>query len=212
MSYDNTLTIKLPFALADIASRIGPKGGKVHVKTGHIGTKGHSGPVINGPSDITAELASKVFSYNQDTGVITRVIAIGGKTPGEITQVDRSGYIKTSFMGVQLRGHRLAWLLHYGEFPAVGMEIDHINHDKTDNRIKNLRSVTKSTNQHNLYKSRPQSKTGLLGVSKANQKFQAEIVAPGSKRKYLGVFDTPELAHEAYMQAKTKYYPGVMTP
>jgi hypothetical protein len=178
--------------------------------TGNIGTRGFAGPKINHVREITHALASSVFSYNPDTGVIRRDIVIGGKPIGPITQIDPSGYIKTSLMGKQLRGHRLAWLLHYGAFPEDGLEIDHINHDRTDNRICNLRAVTKSVNQHNVSGARPQNKLGLLGVSKANNKYQAEIVMPGSKRKYLGVFDTPELAHEAYLAAKHANYPGVL--
>lgn len=202
--YSARFNLTLNDTVKDIAAKVG-KG-----KTGNIGTKGHGAPKITHPSEITAELARQVFSYDPDTGIINRIITIGGCLPGPITRVDSAGYIRTSFAKKQISGHRLAWLLHYGEFPAKGLEIDHINHDKTDNRIENLRAVTKSVNQHNLYKARPQNKIGLLGVSKANQKYQAEIVLPGSQRKYLGVFPTPELAHEAYLAAKNKYYPGVM--
>jgi hypothetical protein len=205
-NYSERFTPTLSDTVKEIAAKVG-KG-----KTGNIGTKGHGAPKINHPSEITAELARQVFSYDPNTGIIERLITIGGCLPGPITRVDSSGYIRTALARKQLTGHRLAWLLHYGEFPAKGLEIDHINHDKTDNRIENLRAVSKSVNQHNLYKAKKQNKIGLLGVSRVKQKFQAEIVLPGSQRKYLGVFPTPELAHEAYMAAKKQYYPGVMTP
>ena len=94
------------------------------------------------------------------------------------------------------KAHRLAWLHYHGEWPDG--QIDHINGDTLDNRIANLRVASQSENQGNRCAQR--SATGLKGVSKNGNKFAASIRKDG-KARYLGLFDTPEEAHAAYMKA-----------
>lgn len=100
--------------------------------------------------------------------------------------------------------HRLAWFLHYGEWPTC--QVDHINGDRHDNRISNLRLASSSENQRN--RKRPKNNTsGYKGVSwiEHYQMWQATIKFDG-KNKYLGRFDTPEEASDAYNKAALRHH------
>ena len=94
--------------------------------------------------------------------------------------------------------HRQAWYLHYGKLP--NNLIDHINGDKANNKISNLRDVTKQQNNWNTHKSKGYT------WNKGNKKFEAFINLKG-KRIYLGLFKTTDEAHNAYLQAKKIYHP-----
>lgn len=66
-----------------------------------------------------------------------------GVKSGDIAgRKNHDGYIHVSVFGKTYSGHRLAWFLHYGEFPEL--DIDHINRDRSDNRICNLRLATRA--------------------------------------------------------------------
>lgn len=97
--------------------------------------------------------------------------------------------------------HRLAWAFVFGDFPDSG--IDHINGDKVDNRIVNLRLASQSQNMQNL-SGTGSGFSGLRGAyfEKLIQKWRAYINVGGS-RTWLGCFDTKEEAHQAYLLAKT---------
>jgi hypothetical protein len=63
-------------------------------------------------------------------------------------------------------------------------------------------------NQQNQRKARLDNKSGFLGVGRIGKRWQARISYPGGKDTYLGLFDTPELAHAAYLEAKRRLHPG----
>ena len=102
------------------------------------------------------------------------------------------------------QAHRLAWIFHYREVPQE--EIDHINMDKTDNRICNLRLASKAENSQNKQKPSKRNKTGFLGVSFHQGKYAAHIVKD-KKQYYLGSYSTPEEAYEKYTEAKRVLHP-----
>ena len=104
-----------------------------------------------------------------------------------------------------MQAHRLVWMVVHGEFP--GDMIDHINGNPTDNRIENLRVVTHSVNMQNRRTARSTNKTGLLGVSVSGSKFSAEIRIDGTQ-VCLGRFETAQMAHEAYVNAKRTHHIG----
>lgn len=101
--------------------------------------------------------------------------------------------------------HRLAWFYHYGEWPEG--EIDHLNRNKTDNRIANLRDATHSVNVQNQLNAPSHNTSGLMGAmwNSQKQKWQAAIVTRG-RRKHLGFYSQPIDAHKAYMAAKRRLH------
>lgn len=105
-----------------------------------------------------------------------------------------------------LQAHRVIWQIVYGGIPDV---IDHIDGNRANNRICNLRSATYSINAQNQRKAQTRSKTGLLGVT-TNKKgvgYSARIHLNGH-RTSLGSYATPEEAHQAYLVGKRKIHEG----
>lgn len=125
-----------------------------------------------------------------------------GKQAGNVHKL--YGYRRIKLNGVAYRAHRLAWLYVYGTWPE--QEIDHINGDRDDNRIINLRDVDHTTNCQNKNGPTRHNKSGFLGVSyqetrTSPKKYQAKI-RRGDKTHHIGYFLTPEEAHEAYTQRR----------
>jgi hypothetical protein len=83
--------------------------------------------------------------------------------------------------------------------------LDHINGVRDDNRIANLRCVSASDNLNNQRTPHTNNKSGYLGVSPFRGKWRAVIQIEG-KQVHLGVFDTPEEAHHAYIEAKRTHH------
>jgi hypothetical protein len=101
--------------------------------------------------------------------------------------------------------HRWACLYMLGEFPAKGIDIDHINGHRADNSWANIRRVTRSENMQNLKGAHKDSMTGWLGVERKRGKFAARICI-NRKKLSLGCYDTPEQAHAAYLTEKRKIH------
>lgn len=109
------------------------------------------------------------------------------------------GYRQGAVLGVMLKAHRVCWALHYGEWP--NNQIDHINHDRSDNRIANLRTVTISENCRN--RSLPcNNNSGHVGVSRNGIKWKARLKMNGVDH-YLGLFNTIEDAVAARNKANS---------
>lgn len=95
--------------------------------------------------------------------------------------------------------HRLMAVAFLGlNYDDKTIFIDHINHNKLDNRLENLRLVTHQQNQWNRVKAK-----GYC-LTKTN-KYESYI-SINKKRIYLGKYDTEEEAHNAYLEAKEKYH------
>jgi len=105
-----------------------------------------------------------------------------------------SGYMQINIGNRNYKCHRLAWFYEYGEWPE---QIDHINHERSDNRLSNLRNVTHSENMKNKSKYKC-NKSGVTGVCyhKRTGKWQARINLNG-KEVYLGLFKTIKEASSA---------------
>ncbi|MBV5309274.1 HNH endonuclease [Chromatium okenii] len=154
---------------------------------------------------ITQERLHELFLIHEDGELIRRVSTSPKNKAGNMAGCVDCGYKRVVVDGKNYRVHRLIWMMTHGKFP-VDM-IDHINGNKLDNRILNLREANQQQNQQNSIKARANNKLGLIGVSrhKKCKRFRADIMISG-KTKYLGLFETPEEAHQAYLTAKREYH------
>lgn len=113
------------------------------------------------------------------------------------------GYRFLSFNKKRLYVHRLIFYFFNGYYPKY---VDHINGNRQDNRIENLRECTNSQNSANKNKLNT-NKSGFKGVHlvKSTGKWRSQITID-SKCKHLGYFETPEQANEAYQQEYKKHF------
>ena len=113
--------------------------------------------------DVTVSNVRSLFECNENTGVVYWKIKPNKRLPvGSVAGWKHSdGYLNFQYCGKLYLTHRIAWLLHYGEWPD---QIDHINGVRDDNRICNLRSVPSVLNSRNkaTYKN---NVSGVVGVS-----------------------------------------------
>lgn len=116
--------------------------------------------------------------------------------------VATNGYITITIDKVPYSAHRLAWLYVYGEYPELF--IDHVNRDKLDNRISNLRLSDNRNNQGNQQISSLNT-TGMKGVTKRGNLFHSRIRLNG-KKIHLGYHRTLEAAGSAYDAAAVRYF------
>ena len=151
------------------------------------------------------EDVKRQFSYDPNTGVITRLVdRANGKAGPVVSSPDNRGYLRIRCGDRrQIAQHRIAWLLMTGHWPTE--EIDHINGIRTDNRWSNLRSVSRVENQHNR-KLPTNNKSGVHGVCwhKSLGKWVAQIRL-NEKIKHLGCFSSIDDAIEARKIAEKKY-------
>ena len=162
--------------------------------------------VLKGVRMDTQSLLSK-YRYEPSTGQFRR----NSHTPDRGVIKNVKGYIRVFVGRKYYMAHHLVWLLHTGRLP--NKQIDHINGKRDDNRFSNLREVSPLENSQNQRRAHKTSSTGLLGVSPIRQaglvrdRWKAQIKANG-RPIHLGVFGSPDEAHQAYLNAKRKLHPG----
>ena len=156
------------------------------------------------PSD---ELIKNVLSYSPETGVLTWLRPASNRVkPGAVAGSETSyGYLSVRVNRKAYQAHRVAWYLAHGAWPTG--DVDHINGDRKDNRLENLRDVPRAINAQNLRCAKRTSTTGVLGVVCVNERWIARITV-GRKEKYLGSFDTSDQASAAYLSAKRSMHEG----
>jgi len=169
------------------------------------------------------ELLRQVFKYNPETGKFywkilgpemfmsltvnprRRADEWNSKNGGKeaFLCVNTSGYLKRNFWGINIPAHRAAWAIFYGEWP--NSIIDHINGDRKDNRISNLRKATHTENSRNA-KGRSNNTSGVTGVSwnKLAGKWSVNI-GGGGKKIHLGHFVKFQDAVQVRMDAEVTY-------
>lgn len=176
------------------------------------------------PLDFVREL----FNYNPESGVLSwrkrpdhhfksldaakhwNARFVG--TPAGNKCKRANGDKRYSEVGIKVAGgktklfavHRIAWLLHTGEDPGL-FEIDHINHDPSDNRICNLRKCSVTQNSQNSLGQRNRVHNLPKGVFMDRTRYISKITCEGKSYR-LGSFDTPEEAHQAYCEAANKLH------
>ena len=151
------------------------------------------------------EEAVRLYEYRPDGTLVFRVdprhrhcttsAFIGKKVGGN----DGHGYLGCLLLGHKFKVHQIVWLMHHGVFPPK--PIDHINRDRRDNRIENLRLADDLQNMQNLTAS--EQPTAGTWRSPRSGRYCARLTYKNQK-VYLGYFDTQEQANAAYQEAKRK--------
>lgn len=170
--------------------------------------------------EVTKKVLDDCFIYNKETGDLfwknrptshfknirarnSWNTKYSGKQVGTVHNTNSGKqYILTSIFNKKYHIHRIIWFLWSGNWPKN--EIDHINGVSTDNRICNLRDVTRSENNKNLRISK-RNNSGHIGVREYKHGFIVEIGYKG-KSKYIGKFKTMNEAVEARKMAEKKYW------
>ncbi len=157
-----------------------------------------------GTLELLRAYALQNLNYNPETGLLTwanQTIQnqfLIGRTERSINS---RGYYLISLQCKSYLVHRIVWLMTYGSWPEF---IDHVNRVRTDNRIENLREATRMQNCRN--KGAYKKKSGLLpGVSNHSGKYRARIRV-NRRLIVIGNFQTQELAHSAYNDARQKHF------
>ena len=158
-------------------------------------------------TDLTAERLRELLHYDPQSGVFAwRHKRPGISKAGTVASCNSHGYIVIRVDRHLYPAHRLAWLYMNGRWPTN--QIDHIDECRSNNSIRNLREATKSENMQNRSKPNKKTASKILGAYwvPGAKKWESRICANKCKR-YLGLFETPELAHAAYIAAKRTLHP-----
>jgi hypothetical protein len=162
-------------------------------------------------ADITAARVRELLDYDPATGIFTRKVRlaqrhqVGDRADFIVTGGGLAGYYRGGIDSKRFLAHRLAWLYVNGEWPQ--QEIDHINGDPGDNRIANLRDVPARINAENKRGPRKDNACGQRGVMAHQGRWRARIQVDG-QTMHIGMYDTPQEAHDAYIAAKLELHEG----
>lgn len=152
--------------------------------------------------EITQATLHKFFEYDPNTGDMTTKLPHKGRKVGTVLgSIGNHGYLHANLCGKTYLIHRLIWLYVYGYLPE---QVDHINHNKLDNSLGNLREVNNTTNSMNCSVSR-NSTTKVNGVSKLNSGKYRAYINSNKKHIHLGVFDSIDDAIKARELANKDY-------
>lgn len=162
-------------------------------------------------ADLTAARLRELLHYDPATGQFTRKIRtaqrhqVGDRADFLIATGPLLGYFRVSIDSKRYLAHRVAWLYMHGSWPVD--QIDHINGNRSDNRIENLRDVSQQLNRENIRGPQKDNASGYLGVHFAQNLWYAKVQHHG-KTVYISSHKTPEIAHAAYVKAKREHHEG----
>lgn len=148
---------------------------------------------------VPIEELRKKFFYDEASGKLYRA-------PVEVGCSGKDGRKTLNINNRHYQLHRVIWAVHHGEWPD--QFIDHIDGDPSNNKIENLRLSTPSENQQNR-KIQSNNRSGYKGVSvhsdNRERPYRASIMVKG-ERINLGMFHTPQEAHQVYCEAANKHH------
>ena len=157
-------------------------------------------------SGLTADLVRELYCYDPVTGKVTRKIKRGTRWPAgeEVGTVGENGYRYFNIGSRLYLAHRIIWLYVYGYLPDS--DIDHINRNRDDNQLVNLREATRGQNNINS-RLQKNNTSGFKGAYYDNRRdcWYAEIWV-NNKKQFLGRFDSAEAAGAAYSAAAILHF------
>lgn len=155
-------------------------------------------------TDITVEMLRERFLYDPETG---EILSLKRRRP--LGCLGGSGYWRVKVGGALLQAHRVAMALTTGSWPAG--QVDHIDGDRRNNRITNLRACSPKENSRNA-KRRVDNTSGLTGVSwTASRKKWRAFIRINGRNTYLGLFANKDEAARIYADASVQHR-GEFTP
>lgn len=167
--------------------------------------------------ELTREYLTECFYYLPDTGDLVwrrrprkhfntvKGYKIANTThTGNIAGVRTSrGYTNVKINGRLYKAHRLIWFLIHGAWPRD--EIDHIDGNRSNNKLENLREATRLENARNKRKLRPTT-CRYKGVAMTKSGKFCAVIGVNYKSIYSELFSTEEEAHSAYIEMADKYF------
>lgn len=152
--------------------------------------------------EIDQERVRQLFDYHD--GNLIWKLSLGAASKGDVAGEQIKGYRRIKFDDQQYLAHRLIWVWYHGSIPENRV-IDHIDRVKHNNRIENLRLATYSENAHNS-QGRRNNTSGFKGVNQIKSGKWISRIRIDGVGHYLGTFDTPEAANEAYLNFSLLHY------
>lgn len=152
---------------------------------------------------ITQEYLKDYFCYENGELIRIKKLSNASQLNKAIGKINRNGYVEARIGYKLYRLHRLIWLFHYGYLPEF---IDHIDGNRSNNKIENLREATKSQNMHNA-KMRINNTSGIKGVywNKANKNWRVRFKIHNIFKDF-GSFNNIELAELVANEVRSKYH------
>ncbi len=144
--------------------------------------------------ELTLDLVNQLFEY-RDGDLYWK--------PSKAGTIDGSGYVQTGIRGKYFKNHRIIFLMHHGYLPDV---IDHVDGNRQNNRIENLREATRSENCYNsrIGSNNTSGAKGVSWVARFN-KWRARLYA-NKTMIHIGYFDSFEKAEQAVIDARLKHH------
>lgn len=149
------------------------------------------------PSPLVLDYIKRCIVYDPNTGAVSK--------DGKVFKGKNRGYAfcnlildskyQDCYLHYPVRAHQVAWYLYYDEWTLS--EIDHIDQNRANNRIDNLRLATRSQNGANRGKTTKKTLSRYKGVSTHGSNYRAYIKC-NQQRIHIGTFSSQELAAEAY--------------